>query len=280
VSRVLIAGCGYLGTATAKLFLGEGWTVEGWTRSGSVESDPAAQFNVNAVDLSQFESVRSAPGEFEIVIHCASTRGGNAADYVRVYQGGVENLLQRFPGSQLLFVSSTSVYAQQSGEWVDERSLAEPLHDRGKILRETETRVLSHGGRVARLAGIYGPGRSALLRRVLTNEAAVEEKSDRFVNQIHRDDAAAALLKIAQLPDGGGKIWNVSDNEPLLLSECYRWLSQKLNRPLTDPISYHAPRKRGASNKRISNSRLRDQGWDPAYSSFKEGMEQAVLPAL
>jgi nucleoside-diphosphate-sugar epimerase len=280
VSRVLIAGCGYLGTATAKLFLRDGWTVEGWSRSGSIESDPLAQFNVSAVDLSQFEAIRSAPGEFEIVIHCASTRGGDAADYARVYRDGVENLLQRFPMSQLLFVSSTSVYAQQAGDWVDEGSPAEPLHERGKILRETEMSVLSHGGRVARLAGIYGPGRSALLRRVLANEAAVEEKSDRFVNQIHRDDAAAALLKIAQLPDGGGKIWNVSDNEPLLLSECYLWLSQKVNRPFTELSGGQAQRKRGASNKRISNSRLRDQGWDPVYPSFKEGMERTVLPSL
>src|SRR5258707_764433 len=87
-------------------------------RTSSSESEPRPQFNVRAVDLSESEAVRSTPGEVEVVIHCASTRGGEVADYARVYGGGVENLLQRFPGSQLLFVSSTSVYAQQSGEWV------------------------------------------------------------------------------------------------------------------------------------------------------------------
>ncbi len=278
MSRVLIAGCGYLGTAAAKLFLSQGWSVEGWTRSGSTESESGLQFEIRAVDLSLTESVKAAPGEFDVVIHSASTRGGEPADYARVYRGGVENLLQRFPRSQLLFVSSTSVYAQQSGEWVDESSPAEPLHERGRILRETENLVLSHGGGVARLAGIYGPGRSALLRRVRANEAAVDEKADRFVNQIHRDDAAAALFKIAGLADGGGRVWNVADNEPLLLSECYRWLSQRLNQPLTGSTAYKASGKRGASNKRISNSRLRGLGWAPVYPSFKEGMDRNVLP--
>jgi nucleoside-diphosphate-sugar epimerase len=274
VSRVLIAGCGYLGTAAAKLFLHEGWTVEGWTRSGSIESEPRPQFNVRAVDLSEPEAVTSAPGEFEVVIHCASTRGGEAADYARVYRAGVENLLQRFPSSQLLFVSSTSVYAQQSGEWVDESSPAEPVHERGRILRAAENLALSHGGRIARLAGIYGPGRSALLRRVRENEAWVDEKTDRFVNQIHRDDAASALLKIAQLPAGCDQIWNVADTEPLLLSECYRWLSQKLKKPAMHPAVYQASGKRGISNKRVCNSRLCDQGWAPSYASFKEGMDR------
>jgi nucleoside-diphosphate-sugar epimerase len=280
VSRVLIAGCGYLGTATAKLFLREGWSVEGWTRSGSIEAEPESRFDVRAVDLSQPATVESAPGEFEVVIHCASTRGGEAPDYARVYRGGVENLLQRFPRSRLLFVSSTSVYAQQLGERVDESSEAEPVHERGKILRETEELTLSHGGAVARLAGIYGPGRSALLRRVLANEASADEKADRFVNQIHRDDAALALFKIATLSGGAGQIWNVTDNEPLLLSQCYRWLAQKLNRSLSTTRSAVRPRKRGESNKRVSNSRLRTAGWAPKYPSFKEGMERSVLPSI
>lgn len=279
VSRVLIAGCGYLGTAAAKLFLSEGWSVEAWTRSGSIDSESAPRFDVRAVDLSQPEAVKSAPGEFEVVIHCASTRGGEAPDYARVYRGGVENLLQRFPRSQLLFVSSTSVYAQKSGEWVDETNVAEPVHEKGKILRETEEMALSHGGAVARLGGIYGPGRSALLRRVLANEAFVDEKADRFVNQIHRDDAALALFKIATVPDSVGQIWNVTDNEPFLLSECYGWLARKLNRSPLTARGQGLSGKRGESNKRVSNLRLRTAGWAPTYPSFKEGVEKSVLPS-
>jgi nucleoside-diphosphate-sugar epimerase len=274
VRRVLIAGCGYLGTSAAKLFLRNGWSVEGWTRSGS----PIAGMTVHAVDLSEADAVMRSEGEFDVVIHSASTRGGDAADYARVYQVGAKNLLKRFTRSQVIFVGSTSVYAQRDGEWVDETSVAEPTHERGKILRDAEDLILSRDGRVARLAGIYGPGRSALLQRVLSGEATVDQTKDRFVNQVHRDDAASALLRIAQLSEQG-RIWNVADNSPFLLSECYYWLAQRLNRTLEEGAP-ETPRKRGESNKRISNTRLQSSGWIPQYPSFKEGMERSVLPLL
>jgi nucleoside-diphosphate-sugar epimerase len=252
--------------------LEDGWSVEGWTRSGS----PTAGIKVHAVDLSEPDAVMRTEGDFDVVIHSASKRGGDAADYARVYRSGMENLLKRFSTSQFIFISSTSVYGQRDGEWVDETSPANPEHERGKILRAAEDLVLARSGRVARLAGIYGPGRSALLRRVLGNEAALDEATDRFVNQVHRDDAASALLKIAQA-NGMTGIWNVADNEPLLLSDCYRWLAQKLNHALSES-GPKTPRKRGNSNKRVLNARLRNDGWVPQYPSFKEGMERSILP--
>jgi nucleoside-diphosphate-sugar epimerase len=279
VRSVLIAGCGYLGVATARLFLRDGWRVEGWNRSGEVQGAEALELPVRAVDLSKASEVDSAEGEFDFVIHSASTRGGDAADYLRLYRDGLNNLRQRFRGSHLLFVSSTSVYAQKSGEWVDEASPAEPLHEKGRILREAEKIALATGGRVARLAGLYGPGRSAFLRRVLAKDVSLEEGADRYVNQVHRDDAASALLAIAQ-SGAGGEIWNVADNDPLLLSACYQWLADRLKQPLSDSAKPARPRKRGESNKRVSNSRLRHLGWEPIYPSFREGMERSVLPAL
>ncbi len=275
--RVLIAGCGYLGTATAKLFLRAGYAVEGWTRSGTSDWETAPAFEIRAVDVSAADAVMRAEGEFDVVIHCASTRGGDAADYEQVYGKGVENLRRRFSRAQLIFVSSTSVYPQRNGEWVDEASPAEPTHERGKILRAAEELVLGNSGSVARLGGIYGPDRSALLRRVLNGEAAIDLTSDRFVNQVHRDDAAEALLKLADLKSER-RIRNVVDNEPLLLRDCYRWLAERLHRPLVMGASPR-PRKRGDSNKRVSNALLRSDGWEPQYPSFKEGMERSVLPA-
>src|SRR4029077_18848378 len=109
--------------------------------------------------------------------------------------------------------------AQSNGEWVTEESPAEPNQETGKILREAEQLVLTRDGDVARLGGIYGPGRSFLLKRFLGNEAIVDPERDRFVNQIHRDDAAAALfLLVCQSPGGG--IYNVVDDRPILQSEC------------------------------------------------------------
>jgi nucleoside-diphosphate-sugar epimerase len=278
VQRVLIAGCGYVGTAAAKLFREADWAVEGWTRTGrgAVEARPG--YDLRAVDLSDMKQVRAAPGVFDLVIHSASTRGGDAAAYRRVYLEGARHLIDRFTGVAFLFVSSTSVYAQQAGEWVTEESEAEPEHERGRILRATEDFVLERGGTIARFAGIYGPERSTLLRRVLRSEAVVNPDADRFVNQVHRDDAASALLRLGQNASGAG-IYNVADDLPLPLSECYQWLAERLGRP-TPSSGPAAARKRGNSNKRVSNARLRAAGWIPQFPSFMEGMEKSVLPGL
>ena len=277
--RVLIAGCGYLGQAAADLFRAADWEVEAWTQS--VESSAklsGRQYPVHGVDISESTQLGARPGNFDAVIHCASTRGGDAEVYRRVYLAGARNLLERFPASRTLFTSSTSVYAQKSGEWVTEESPGEPNHETGKILREAEQLVLSKGGIVARLAGIYGPNRSALLSRFLRGEAVVDLKQDRFINQIHRDDAAGAFVLLLDRPSAKGGIFNVVDDQPILLSDCYRWLAEHLKRLPGTNASSTSKGKRGASNKRVSNAKLRGTGWTMRYPNFAEGMEKSVLP--
>ena len=216
---------------------------------------------------------------FHSVIHCASTRGGGVDLYERVYRQGARNLLEAFARSTIVFASSTSVYAQKNGEWVTEESAAEPQHETGKILRKTENLLLAHGGIVARFAGIYGPGRSALLKRFLDGDATIDTENDRFVNQVHRDDIAAALLLLLDRNVGPGQIYNVVDDEPIRQSECYRWLAGRLNR-LAPPLARSTSEpKRGRSNKRVSNAKLRRLGWAPRYPTFAEAMEKSVLPS-
>lgn len=258
--RVLIAGCGYVGNATADLFRAGGWTVEGWTS--------------RQVDISDQAAVESAAGGFDVIIQAASSRGGNADAYRRVYLDGARNLSRVFPSALHLFVSSTSVYGQSGGEWVDENSPAEPQRETGQILREAEEVVLRGGGIVTRLGGIYGPGRSALLRKFLAGDAVLEE---RFVNQVHRDDAAAALFFLAQRPERGA-IFNLTDNHPLPLRECYEWLASFLHREMPPSGGIPRERKRGNSNKRVRSEKLLSRGWSPRYPTFAAGMSESVLP--
>jgi nucleoside-diphosphate-sugar epimerase len=280
VARVLIAGCGYVGSVVAELFREAGWEVEGWTRSAASAAQLAGKgLAMRVVDMANAGQVAASPKDFQAVIHSASSGGGDAAMYRRVYLEGVRNLQSRFPEARILFTSSTSVYAQDDGEWVTEESPAQPEHETGEILREAEQDILERGGQAARLAGIYGPGRSALLQRVLRNEAVIDPENDRFVNQVHRDDAAAALFRLIEKESGTG-IYNVADAEPVLLSECYRWLAERLSRPLPPVAKTAAERRRGTSNKRVSSQKLRALGWEPRYPSFAEGMEQSVLPDL
>ncbi len=279
--RLLIAGCGYLGQAVADLFVAENWEVEGWTMSPeSAEQLAGKSYALRAVDISEAAQVRAAAGDFDVVIHCASTRGGDGDSYRRVYLNGARNLLERFGKSKLVFTSSTSVYAQTNGEWVTEESAAEPKTETGKILREAEDLVLAKNKVVIRLGGIYGPGRSALLKKFLSGEAIVDPASDRFVNEIHRDDAATAIRLLPKRNDSSGQIYNLVDNEPTLQSECYRWLAAKLNRPPPPAGRSTSKRKRGESNKRVSNAKLRALGWTPRYPNFVAGMEKSVLSSF
>ncbi|PYL13574.1 MAG: hypothetical protein DMF43_04700 [Verrucomicrobia bacterium] len=279
--RILIAGCGYVGQATADLFHAAGWTVEGWTRSAESAAKLSAKpYPVYAINLADRDQVYARDGTFDAVIHCASSGGGGLNAYRQVYLNGARSLLDRFAGSKVIFTSSTSVYAQRDGSWVTEKSETKPARETGRILLETEQLVLAQGGVVARLAGIYGPGRSALLSKFLAGSAIIDPENDRFINQVHRDDIATALFLLLDRPSPAREIYNVVDDQPILQSECYRWLAAKLNRPIPPMGRSTAAPKRGASNKRVSNARLRHLGWIPRYPTFAEAMEKSILLAL
>ena len=279
--RILIAGCGYVGQAAADLFHAAGWAVEGWTGSAkSAATLSAKPYPVCQVDISQRAEVAERAGIFDAVIHCASSSGGDADMYRRVYLNGARNLLEIFPGSKLLFTSSTSVYAQRDGSWVTEESETKPLRETSRILLETERVLLGSGGTVARLAGIYGPGRSALLQKFLAGTAVIDLENDRLVNQVHRDDIAAALYLLLSREAKPAQIYNVVDDQPIFQSECYRWLAERLNRPLPPTAQAEQPRKRGDTNKRVSNAKSRRSGWTPQYPTFAEAMEKSILPSF
>jgi len=276
--RALIAGCGYLGRALADLLAAEGWEVEGWTQSSeSAHKLSGCGVRAKAVDISDREDIATHSSDFEAVVHCASTRGGAPDSYRRVYLNGVRNLLEHFRSERFVFVSSTSVYGQNTGEWVSEDSPAEPKHETGKVLRDSEDLALEKGGTAIRLGGLYGPDRSALLRKFTNGEARIDPENDRFMNQVHRDDAATAIKFLLRRGESTRQIYNLVDNEPTLLSDCYRWLATRLNRPLPASGKSISMRKRGESNKRVSNAKLRSLGWAPQYPTFADGMEKSVL---
>ena len=153
------------------------------------------------------------------------------------------------------------------GSIVTEDSPAEPQRETGKILRETEKMVLAHGGIVARLAGIYGPGRSASLQRFLDGRAVIEGDGARHLNFIHRDDAASALLFLASKNAARG-IYNVTDDAPVSQREFYRQLAEIFQRPLPPDGPVEVDRKRGWTNKRVSSGKLRALGWAAVFPSF------------
>jgi nucleoside-diphosphate-sugar epimerase len=281
MAPVLIAGCGYVGEAAANAFHQKGWGVEGWTATAESAAKLSDRpYPVRAVDITDHSAVSAALGEFDVVIHCVSSRGGDEEQYRRLYFEGAQNLLRVFPRATLLFTSSTSVYAQTNGSVVDEASPAEPRHEKGKILRETEELVLAADGIVVRLGGIHGPHRSFFLSRLLEGRTPAEG-NDRLINQIHRDDIVSALLLLAdRRADCLGEIFNVVGDQPVKASDAYEWLSARLGRPLVSDAAYAPKRKRGGGNKQVSNRKLRALGWEPRYPDFESAMTESILPSF
>ena len=273
--RVIIAGCGFVGLTTAQLFQRDGWEVLGITHSPeSAERLTSDGLRAGAADISSRESVAGLARErgADVVIHSASSNLGGADAYEAVYLRGCENLMAELAPVRFIFTSSTSVYAQTDGGEVTEESPAEPSRDTGRILRAAEDVVLKGGGIVARLAGIYGPGRSVLLRRFFSGEAIIEGDGMRLINQVHRDDIASALKTLAERGEAG--IYNVADSASMPQRELYAELSRRFQMPLPPegPINPH--RKRGWTSKRVSNAKLRGLGWTPRYPSFFDAVEK------
>jgi len=278
--RVVIAGCGYVGQIAADLFHRAGWDVEGWTAAQSSADQLAHKpYPVRACDITDRAALPRKHGSPDVLIQCVSSHGGAEEDYRRVYLAGAENLVRAFPGTRLIFISSTSVYAQRAGEWVTEERPAEPTRATARILRETEKLVLEAGGIVARVGGIYGPSRSFLLQSFLDAKAVVDIANERFINQVHRDDIAAALFLLADRSSLGGQIFNVVDDRPMLVHDCYAWLASHFNRPFPPLGVRSATGKRGNSHKRVSNAKLRALDWQLRFPTFEAGMAESVIPS-
>ena len=145
--RILIAGCGYVGEATANLFHSAGWNVEGWVHSKESAARLSVKpYSVRVIDVSQRGDVAKRREAFDAVIHCASSRGGDAEAYREIYLNGALHLLETFPRAKILFTSSTSVYAQRDGSKLTEESETKPLRETSQILLQVEKLVLEKGG--------------------------------------------------------------------------------------------------------------------------------------
>lgn len=267
--RVLLAGCGDLGTRLGCLLVGEGCEVVGLRRDPS--RLPEA-FTPLAADLASGDGFDALPAALDAVVYLASADGFEEDAYRRAYSEGPARLLGALaaPG-RLVFVSSSSVFGQDDGSWVDEDS---PVSDEGfsrRHLLAGERLIREAGGTVLRLTGIYGPGRERLVDSVREGRATFAEGEDEWTNRIHADDAAAALVALLRHPEPEPLYLGV-DDEPSRRREVLEWLAERLGAPAPRAV---APGERGSrrprGDKRCSNRRLRAAGWRPRFPSYREG---------
>jgi nucleoside-diphosphate-sugar epimerase len=278
--RVLIVGCGYVGLPLGAELVRRGHEVFGLRRNAP-DALQAAGITPLRADITRPETLAQLPRNFDWVVNCAASGGGSPDDYRKLYLDGNHNLvswLSASPPKKFVYTSSTSVYAQNDGSVVTEESPTQPTAPTAKILVETEQSLLAAARNqfqaiVLRVAGIYGPGRGHAFKQFLRGDAHIDDDGGRFLNMIHRDDAIGAI--ITALEHGqAGEIYNAADNEPVTQLKFFEWLAAQLNRPLPPRMEAEkdAARKRGMTNKRVSNAKLRTQlGYQFTFPDFRAG---------
>jgi nucleoside-diphosphate-sugar epimerase len=201
-----------------------------------------------------------------------------------VYVRGLENVLTHLPvPERFVYVSSTGVYGQSDGEDVDETAATAPAEESGRVVLEAERLLRSRlpGAIVLRFAGIYGPGRLLRRQAIESGEPLVGD-AEKWLNLIHVDDGAAAVLAAAARGTPGA-VYNVCDDLPVRRREFYAELAHVLGAPpprFVPPAPGTPPPPHERVHRRILNRKLRGElGLALRYSTFSEGLRACVTAA-
>ena len=269
MARTLIVGCGYVGEALATRLVAEGHEVFGLRRDPSAL--PPGVIGL-AGDVAESGGFGALPEGLDSVVYAVGAKRRDESAYSRVYLDGLGHVIRALGDegqtlSRFVFTSSTSVYGQTRGEWVDESSATHPRGFSGEIMLSAER--LLHGSRVPstvlRRGGIYGPGRTRMIDRVRGGEPVAGADAPAFTNRIHRDDAAAAIAHILSLDVPAATYLGV-DEEPADSGEILAWIAHRLGMaPAPAPVP--AP----DSGRRCSNRALLESGFRLTYPTYREG---------
>jgi nucleoside-diphosphate-sugar epimerase len=284
MAKKLIFGCGYLGVRVAKRWQQAGDTVFAVTR----RADRAAELRNDGLvpliaDICQPDSLRDLPS-VETVLFSVGYDRSSAESIGQVYVGGLSNTLQALSPSiqRFIYTSSTGVYGQSDGQWVDENAGCQPTRAGGVACLEAERALLADPmGRCAvilRLAGIYGPGRIPRVKQLQAGEA-IAAPSEGYLNLIHVDDAARIVLA-AEARGRGGTIYCVSDGQAVLRRDYYEQLARLTGSPpprFAPPSPDSPASQRAGSSKRVRNQRmLSELQVRLDYPSYREGLGAIV----
>lgn len=283
---ILIVGCGYLGRRVASILVGRGDLVFGTTRTPE-KGGELADLGVQPIvaDSLNLETLSALPAVSRVV-HCVGYDRKSGADKRAVYVDGARNVLQRLPigPDRLVYVSSTSVYGQTGGEWIDEASPTEPRTEAGRICLDAEAVATAWGREagvgvvVLRCAGLYGPGR--IVRRTLIERGEpIPGDPEKFLNLIHIDDAARAVVAALDAP-APGPFYLACDDRPVSRREYYQIAADCLKAPAPrffKPAPGSPEAARDLANRRVSNRRMKAElGVRLSYPDAAAGVPAAL----
>jgi len=275
--QVLIVGCGDIGRRFSAFLPQAQYEVTGLRRRAQEDASFVRYQSVDVTDKAHLARVLSAGFDVIVITMTPGERSdaGYELAYVQTCRHLVELLQQVDHKPRLvIFVSSSAVYGQMDGSWVDENSPTEPDSYSGKRLLEAEQIILTSGlpATVVRFSGIYGPGRNRLIEQVRLGKAS---SSSHITNRIHADDCARVLAHLVESNHTGHKLHDIylaSDSAPTPMVDVVSWLAEQMG--VKDFLSPEAVNERG--NKRCSNKRLLATGFELRYPSFKEGYNELI----
>jgi nucleoside-diphosphate-sugar epimerase len=287
---VVILGCGYVGIELGRQLQDEHKVVGVRRSEAGIEAIEAAGFTGVQADLTEPDSFDAIP-DADAVVFAASSGGRDAEAAREIYVTAQERAIEHFasresPPDRYIYTSSTGVYGDHGGDWVDEETPLDPQTDKTAVLAEAERVALesakAHGidGTVARYAGLYGPDRYRLERYL---DGPV---TGGYLNMVHRDDAGGAVAFLLEEDCARGEVVLVVDDEPVSKWAFADWLAAACDEPpppkqtkaerLADDDLSTTARRRIQTSKRCSNDKLRELGYEFSFPNFREGYRAAV----
>ncbi|MGL6072955.1 MAG: NAD-dependent epimerase/dehydratase family protein [Fimbriiglobus sp.] len=268
----LVIGCGYLGSQVAARWRDSGRQVFALTRRRAAAFREAGWQPIlgDVTDTASLQSLRELP-DLATVLYAVGLDRSAGHSMEAVYVEGLKNVLASLPKlSRFIYVSSTGVYGQTSGEIVTEESPTEPLEGSGRVVLAAEQALRANlpDAIILRFTGIYGPNRVLRKAALLAGEAYTSDP-DKWLNLIHLTDGVQAVLQ-AEASDLRGETFNITDDTPVSRRDFYTHTAEVLGAPTArfepGPTVLEA-------NRRISNAKAREQlGFRPSYPSYREGL--------
>ncbi|MBL4608629.1 MAG: NAD-dependent epimerase/dehydratase family protein [Pseudomonadales bacterium] len=272
VSNILIAGCGDVGSRLALRLSNSGCKVWGIRRNASVLPGFIQGISANLTDDENFPAL---PTCLDAVVYCVAASGFSEELYRDAYLLGLQNLLdqihiQNIPVKRILFTSSTAVYSQRHGEWVDENSDVDPEGFSGRVMLEAEQCLADSGLEYAsvRFGGIYGSGRARFITSVKEGRLKICDSYPQYTNRIHSDDCAGVLEHLLEL-ECLEACYVAVDCAPVSKQEVGNWMAEQLG--VGYPATVSQSDIKGGQNKRCKNTRLLASGYQFLYPDYKAG---------
>ena len=282
-------GCGYVGTAFAREALEKGMTLQALTRNPQT-AEQLRELGVHKVVVAELHThnwhSELNPNQ-DYVLNCVSAASRDLAGYQKSYIDGQKSILKWATLGHLgtfAYTSSTGVYSQNNGEWVDENSPLKDQDERATLLLEAEHLISKNKTDlwdrffILRLAGIYGPHRHYILDKILSKESAFSDNGEHFLNLIHRDDICNALWAILTSENTlKNRIYNLCDDHPTPKKKVAQWLAQQLQLPEPSFCNKEKSETKTIPNRKISNQRIhKELALELHCSDFREGYKKTI----